>query len=256
LKKGGGNRKEREGYEVIEQSLTINKRGKKMNLVNTQTNSKSQLFAGDFPRVLVPVSIVPGAGVLTAGTILGKIEKGATSKAVKNGGNTGDGTLTLDSITPILSGAQAGVYKIRVTRPAVAQVGTSPVVPAQKAVAKLEDPKGNVLEIFDVSTTPGVTITNHIKFTIVEGSAPFALGDGFDITIAAGSGKYKAYDDDETDGSETAVLILSEDIDASSTEVKTTAYASGHFNTAALTGLDDEAVNDFAGTAIFFGNVS
>lgn len=116
-----------------------------MDLVNTQENSKVQLFAGDFPRVLVPVTIASGAGVLTTGTVLGKI---------------------------------------------------------------------------------------------------------------TASGKFKAYQDGASDGSEVAKLILAEDVDATSADVKAMAYASGHFNEAALTGLDAAAKADFEGTPIFIGKIS
>jgi hypothetical protein len=91
---------------------------------------------------------------------------------------------------------------------------------------------------------------------MIEGSSAFILGDGFDITIAAGSLNYKAYNDSNIDGSQVAKLILSEDVDATSGPVNTTAYASGHFNTAALTGLDAAAKKDFEGTPIFFATIS
>ncbi|NMB82971.1 MAG: hypothetical protein GYA14_14255, partial [Ignavibacteria bacterium] len=167
--------------------------------VNTQTQSTTQLFAGDFPRVTKAITILTGF-VLAVGTLLGKILLGAATAAAKTGGNTGNGTLTLDSTTPILAGAKAGVYKVRVIRAAIAAIGETS--PAMKAIAELKDPDGKVLEVFDVPTTPGVTISNQVKFIMVEGSSAFALGDGFDITIAAGSGKYKAYDADNLDGSQ------------------------------------------------------
>jgi len=116
-----------------------------MDLVNTQSNSTVQLFAGDFPRVLLPVTIASGAGVLAKGTVLGKI---------------------------------------------------------------------------------------------------------------TASGKYTAYNNGASDDSEVAKLILAEDVDATSADVKAMAYASGHFNEAALTGLDAAAKNDFEGTPIFIGKIS
>ena len=113
-----------------------------MDLVNQETRSELQLFAGDFPRVLVPVSIAEGAGSLVKGTVLGKVTE---------------------------------------------------------------------------------------------------------------TGKYKAYSNVANDGTQTAKRILAEDVDATSAEIKTSAFASGHFNTAALTGIDDAAVADFDGTPIFIG---
>lgn len=218
-------------------------------LVNTQTQSTTQLFAGDFPRVTKAITILTGL-VLAAGTLLGKILLGAATAAAKTGDNTGNGTLTLDSTTPILAGAKAGVYKVRVIRAAIAAIGETS--PAMKAIAELKDPDGKVLEVFDVPTTPGITISNQVKFTMVEGSSAFALGDGFDITIAAGSGKYKAYDADNLDGSQYPELVLAEDIDSSDGDVKAVAYASGHFNEAAVTGVDANAKALLTGKPLFF----
>jgi hypothetical protein len=116
-----------------------------MGLVNTQDNSSIQFLAGDFPRVIRPVTIASGAGVLTKGTVLGKI---------------------------------------------------------------------------------------------------------------TASGKYKAYNDANSDGTQTAKLILAEDVDATSADVNANAFWSGHFNSAALTGLDVNGKIDFEGTPIFIGSVS
>jgi len=70
------------------------------------------------------------------------------------------------------------------------------------------------------------------------------------------SGEYGAYNDANVDGTETAKLILAEDADdATSAAVKSIAYASGHFNQAALTGYDAAAGVDFEGTPIFIGTV-
>ena len=225
-----------------------------MDLVTSQDQSVTQLFAGEFPRVTKAITIIIGL-TLAIGTLLGKVLLGAATKAAKTGGNTGDGTLTLDSTTPILAGAKVGVYKARVIRAALAQVGTTPAVPAQEALVELKDPDGKVLEVFDLPTTPGITIANQVKFAMVEGSTPFALGDGFDITIAAGSGSYKAYDADNVDGSQYPELILSEAIDSTGGATKAVAYASGHFNEAAVTGLDDNAKALLVGKPIFFGPV-
>lgn len=208
------------------------------NLVNTDSKNGTPLFAGGFPQAIIAVIILLGSGVLAAGTVLGKIIKGAASAAAKTGGNTGDGTLTLDATTPILGYAIPGIYIVRCIA-AATNGGTF----------RVTDPKGKVLG--DVAV--GATFANQIKFLIADGETDFAVGDGFDVTIAAGSGKYKPYDKDNVDGSEVAAIILAEDIDATSADVKTTAYAAGHFNEAALTGIDDNAKACFEGTPIFIG---
>jgi hypothetical protein len=225
-----------------------------MEVVTTQANTQVQLFAGDFPRVRKPITLVSGAGVLTKGTVLGKITKGAAVAAAV-AENTGDGILTMDSTTPILAGAKAGVYKVKIIRAAIGQIGTTPAVPARLSVAALIDPDGNTLEVFDV-VAAGVTISNHVKFAMTEGSTAYVLGDSFTITIAAGSGKYKAYDKDNLDGTEIAVAILAENADdATSADKGSIAYFAGDFNNAALTGFDGVAEASFEGTAIFIGAV-
>lgn len=212
-----------------------------MDLVNTQEQSSVQLFAGDFPRVSKAVTILSGVGALVLGTLLGKILLGALSVAAKSGGNTGNGTFTPDATTPILARAKAGVYLVRCIA-AAANGGTF----------RVTDPEGYVLG--DVAV--GDTFANQIKFVIADGSTDFIVGDGFDVTIAAGSGKYKAYDKDNVDGSQYPDSILTEAVDATSADVNSTAFVSGHFNEAAVTGVDADAKAALVGSPIFFGSVS
>jgi hypothetical protein len=212
-----------------------------MELVTTQDGSQVQLFSGEFPRVRKPVTIASGAGSLVKGTVLGKITKGAVSSAAKSGGNAANtGALTLDATTPKLAGAKAGIYTVRCIT-AATNGGTF----------RVTDPNGNVLG--DVAV--GATFSNQIKFSIADGTQDFIVGEGFDITIAAGSGNYTAYDNDNVDGSETAAAVLSEDVDATSADVNAVAFVAGEFNSAALTGYDAAAGVDFEGTAIFIGSV-
>jgi len=210
-------------------------------LVNTQEQSTTQLFAGDFPRVRKAITILSGVGALVLGTLLGKILLGAATAAAKSGGNTGNGTLTMDATTPILARAKAGVYTVRCIA-AATNGGT----------LRVTDPQGYVLG--DVAV--GDTFANQIKFATADGSTDFIVGDGFDITIAAGSGKYKAYDKDNVDGSQYPDSILTEAVDATSADVKSTAFVSGHFNEAAVTGVDADAKAALVGSPIFFGSVS
>jgi hypothetical protein len=89
--------------------------------------------------------------------------------------------------------------------------------------------------------------------TVVSGSGVVAKGTV--LGKVTEGGKYKPYSNIANDGSETAKLILAEEVDATSADVKTTAFASGHFNEAALTGIDASAKADFEGTPIFIGSV-
>lgn len=222
--------------------------------VDQDSFSPKELTIPGFPVLTKPVTIEEGE-VIAKNTVIGKITKGAVTKAAKTGGNTGDGTLTLDETTPLLAGAKPGSYKVRVIRAAAAQVGTDPVVPAMKALVELTDPDGNLLEVFDLPTDPGITISNKIKFVVVEGGTPFALGDGFDIAVADGSGNYKAYDKDNIDGSEIADIILAEDVDATEEDVVGTAYITGHFNEALLVGIDAPAKETLRKQGIFVSSI-
>jgi len=149
------------------------------------------------------VTIAAGAGSLGIGAVLGKITAGAASSAAKSGGNTGDGTLTLDATTPVRAGAKVGVYTAR----CIAEV-------ANGGAFEVKDPDGFALG----QVLVGATFDNDVKFVIADGSADFIVGDGFDITIAAGSAKYKKHVNGAVDGTGTAAAVLCEAVDATSTD--------------------------------------
>ena len=116
------------------------------------------------------IVVASGQGRLAAGTVLSKLAVGAASAAAKPGGNTGDGTI---SAVDVLTGANAGVYMVRLTAATAFTV---------------EDPDGYSLG----AGATGSAFGDDIGFTITAGGTPFVAGDGFDITVAAGSGKYTA----------------------------------------------------------------
>lgn len=128
-----------------------------------------------------------GFGVLELGTVLGKIATGAGSAAAKTGGNTGTGTIGAITVN---QGAKVGVYKVRFTAATVFQV---------------LDPDGNVI---GGNGATGAAFSDDIGFTITAGGTAFVAGDGFDITVAAGSGKYAPYDPTAKDGSQNASAVL------------------------------------------------
>jgi hypothetical protein len=153
------------------------------------------------------LTIASGAGKLEAGTILGKLAVGAATSAGKSGGNTGNGTLTLDATTPELTGVKVGVYTVRCIA-AATNSGTFLVL----------DPDGNSLG----QVLVGATFANDLKFVIADGSTDFVVGDGFDITVAAGSGKHIPSLNAITAGkvgAEIAVAILGYGVDATSADV-------------------------------------
>lgn len=126
---------------------------------------------------------------LLPGTILGRRTIGAVTSAAKSGGNTGNGTLTLDATTPALANAMPGVYTVRFT---------------SATAYTVEDPTGRVIG----SGVNGTAFSDGIKFTTAAGGTAFIAGDGFDVTVAAGSGQYAVLAPTAVDGSQVAAAII------------------------------------------------
>ncbi len=140
------------------------------------------------------VTVLAGQN-LKAGHILGKVSVGTASGAAASG-NTGNGTI---SAIMVGEGAKAGTYNVTCVEPA-ANAGTFLV----------EDPDGVTVGTANV----GMAFTGPINFTLTDGATDFVSGDRFLITVTAGSGKYKEYNPANTDGSETAVALLLDNVDA------------------------------------------
>lgn len=139
---------------------------------------------------------------LVAGTVCGLLSIGTASAAAKSGGNTGNGVFTIDATNPVRPGAKVGVYTARCIT-AAANGGTF----------RVEDPDGNVLG--DVAV--GATFDDDIKFVIADGAADFIVGDGFDITVVAGSGKATQFSltANVATGAQIASCVLFDSVDAS-----------------------------------------
>ncbi len=138
---------------------------------------------------------------LAAGAVLGKVTKGAASSAA-DAGNTGDGTM---GAVTVGAGAKPGAYTLTIIEP-----GTN----AGDFV--VEDPDGINVGAGDVASAFS---GGGLSFTLADGATDFVAGDQFTITVAAGSGKYKEYDPTNTDGSETAVAVLYDNVDATGGDV-------------------------------------
>lgn len=153
---------------------------------------------------------------LVAAHVVGAIEARSATSAAKAGGNTGNGTLTLDATTPVRTGAKAGVYRVRLITTAT-----------DGGTFRVEDPDG--LVIGDVAV--GATFDDDVKFATADGSTDFALGDGFDITVpAVGQGKLKEYNPANTDGSEKVHGVLWDAVDASAADAPGVATVRGPVN--------------------------
>lgn len=151
------------------------------------------------------ITIARGQGKIPDGGVVAKMTAGSAVSVAKTGGNTGDGTLTLDATTPVLADAKTGVYQVRLTAAAV-NGGTFTVT----------DPEGAVLGTVAV----GATWSSGVKFVIADGAADFIVGDGFDITVSAASGRWGWFDPAASDGRNAAKGLLLYPVDATDAEVE------------------------------------
>lgn len=100
---------------------------------------------------------------------------------------------------------------------------------------RVTDPDGIVLGYLTVTGPSGsTTFSDAIKFAIADGSTDFIVGDGFDITVAAGSAKYLKSLSAAVDGSQAPDGVLAEDADATSGDAQAMVYFAGQFNAKAL----------------------
>lgn len=152
-------------------------------------------------------TVVAGTAAFELGMVLGQITKGTATSAAKSGGNTGNGTLTLDGTSPVRAGAKVGVYTVRCIATA-----------ANNGTFRVTDPDGFVIGDVVMASGSGA-FDNDIKFTLADGSTDFALGDGFDVTVAAGSGKWAPVNPTASDGREIARAIALQPVDASAGDV-------------------------------------
>lgn len=175
--------------------------------VQTFTRQKLQsavfslLFAEDYnfeQGLILAGSQANSAALFDIGTVLGKVSNAITAtSAAKSGGNTGGGALTVDATTPVLPGAIPGIYSVRLTVPA-AVIGT------HSGLFEVRDPNGKVLGEVEV----GSTFADQIKFAIAYATADFVVGDGFDVTVGVGSGKYVQLNPAAADGSQIAAGVV------------------------------------------------
>ena len=145
---------------------------------------------------------------LKAGAVLGKVTTGSTATSAANAGNVGDGVMGAVTVS---AGAKPGVYRLNVTAAAV-NAGTFEV----------EDPDGVPVGV----GTVGVAFSAGGRaFTLADGTTDFVVGDGFTITVAAGSGKFKEYNPANSDGSGVAAAVLWDNVDASAADTVAAAIA-------------------------------
>ena len=192
-------------------TLTINPLGDNPQQpgIYAETYLPDQLVAGRFQ--LVTTNITLGAGTLQRGTVLGQQTLGAAASVAgkpAGGANTGNGTI---SAVALEANAAVGQYVITMTGATTFTV---------------ESPDGAQLADGDA----GVAYSDRLGFTITAGGTAFVAGDGFTVTVAAGSGNYIESVATATDGSQVPSAILADYADASGAPVVAPAYLTGEFN--------------------------
>lgn len=117
-------------------------------------------------------------------------------------GNTGTGTVGAITVT---AAAKLGVHKLIVVEPAT---------DAGKFI--LEDPDGIVIASGAIASAFS---GGGLAFTVSD-ATDFVAGDGFNITVAPGSGKWTQYHQDASTGAQVAAGILFDDVDATSADTQ------------------------------------
>jgi len=162
-------------------------------------------------RSRAAVTVKSGQNLKSA-AVLGTIVTGTVSSAAKSGGNTGNGTFTLDATAPLQLGAKLGVYTLRCIAAAT-----------NNGTFRLEDPDGKVLGD-TVMAGGAATVNEQIKGALADGATDFVVGDGFDITVTAITEKMVEFNAAGTDGSQIATGILYAPVDASAADARGVAW--------------------------------
>lgn len=181
---------------------------------STASPAPDALLAGELPRVTQDVTVAVGENLLR-GAVLGKVTIGEATPAANAGNAAGSGTIASATTG---AGAKAGVYNIICIEPATGA--------ARFAV---EDPDGVIVGI----ATENVAFSGPVNFTISDAN-DFVAGNGFTITVAAGTGHWKRSVAAATDGSQRPLAILVGDVDATAAAKNAPVYRTGEFNEAAL----------------------
>lgn len=161
------------------------------------------------------IVLLSGGTACVVGQVLGKVTIGTTTAAAKGGGNTGTGTCTL-----VTSGGSAkiGVYKL-----------ICKIAGTNSATFDLYDPNGKLVDQQQLSGSGATAVfaNDQIHATITDGGTDFVVGDEFDITVAAGSGKWVQVAPSAVDGSQNAAGICILAGDPTSADVNSVAVTRG-----------------------------
>ena len=166
------------------------------------------------PRYMDALLAIVGAVTLLMGTLLARKTVADTPVAAADGGNTGDGTVTVLSVVTGPVVPLVGVYDFTCTA-AVAEGG----------VFQLTDPNGAIVAAgiaLDIGAG-GATVVSAggLQFTVTDGATDFAIDDTFTITVAA-DGDLVVYAPDGVGGAQIPLAILQEPITVAGTVDKRT----------------------------------
>lgn len=175
------------------------------NPVITNINNRANIL-GPYTKKIEKTIAQDASGVIPSGAVMGIVSLGSVTSAAKSGGNTGNGTLTSLSLK---DGAKVGVYTVRMVR-----------VATHIFDFEVKDPNGDQIGFGTVEGSGQTFVfSKEIQFTLTDGATDFIKGDGFDITVAAGSGKLKRSVSTAVDGSQYPKYILVNETDATAGDV-------------------------------------
>lgn len=141
-----------------------------------------------------------------------------------NAANTG----TIASVA-IGAAAKVGAYKVVIIEPAT-----------NAGKFQVEDPDGVIV---GTGTVAVEFVGGGLTFTVTDGSQDFVAGEGFTITVAAGDGKYVAFDPDATNGADVVAGVLYGDVaDSASNQEAVAIVRLAEVSEAKLVGLDEDGV--------------
>lgn len=203
--------------------------------MSTTINHEQFVLDGDYQTSVQKLAGVEAA--VPAFTVLGKkTNDGAvtrTADVAKASTNTGNGTLEKDTTTPILEGAEDGVYLIK------CKSAATPAPSEADAVFEVFSPDGGLMGSINVGTVSAAVWSNRINFTIIDKAEAgeekaFVAGDAFTFTVAttqeAASGELAAWDPTKTDGSEVPYGILAAEAPKNEAAQYVSVFISGRFN--------------------------
>lgn len=195
----------------------------------TEGNYEGDIIRQEQPNYMSrKIGIVKsGQGKLLAGTVLGIVLAGAASAAAFAGNAGSEGAM--GAIT-VANGVKPGVYKLVIIEP-----GTN----AGKFT--VEDPDG--IEV-GVGTVGAAFTGGGLSFTLGDGATDFSAGEGFNITVAAGSHKLVVPTATAADGSGVGKMILLQDIDTTNGDVETGKLLCRDAQVASSALIYDASIND------------